>query len=96
MRDSQPYTPLAALERRRPATFGGLGAEVCKLAYAHGMTVASLETERSLLRALQAGAMWTGARVRKHQISDWAACPYCGPPPETEVHLLWDYPRWQS
>ena len=63
---------------RRPATFGGLGAEVCRLACAQGMMVASLETEPSLLRALQAGAMWTGARARKHQISDLAVCPYCG------------------
>ena len=60
------------------------------------MTVASWETEHSLLQALQAGAMWTGARVRNHQISDIAACPYCGDPPETEVHLLWDCPRWQT
>ena len=56
----------------------------------------SSETEHSLLRALQAGATWTGAQVRKHQISDLAACPCCGGPPEMEVHLLWDYPRWQT
>ena len=60
------------------------------------MTVASWETERSLLRALQAGAMWTGARVQKHPISYLATCPYCGDPLETEVHLLWDCPRWQT
>ena len=80
MRESQRYTALAALERRRPATFGGLGAEVCKLACTLGMTLASSETERSLLRALQAGLTWTGVRVRKHQISDLATCPYCCPP----------------
>ena len=91
VRESQRYTALAALERHRPATFGGLGAEVCRPACTQGMTVASSETERSLLRALQAGA-----RVRKHQISDLAACPYCGGPPETEVHLLWDCPQWQT
>ena len=96
VRQSQRYTALAALERRRPATFGGLGAEVCRPACAQGMTVASSETERSLLRALQAGATWTGARVSKHQISDLAACPYCGGPPETEVHLLWDCPPWHT
>ena len=81
MRESQRYTALAALERRRPATFGGLGAEVCKLACTLGMTLASSETERSLLPALQAGLTWTGVRVRKHQISDSATCPYCCPPP---------------
>ena len=80
VRELQRYIALAALERRRPATFGGLGAEVCRLACTQGMTVASSETERSLLRALQAGATWTGARVRKHQISDLVACPYCGVP----------------
>ena len=64
VRESQRYTALAALERRRPATFGGLGAEVCRPACTQGMTVGNSETERSLLRALQAGATWTGARVR--------------------------------
>ena len=96
VRESQHYTALAARERRRPATFGGLRAEVCRPACTQGMTVASSETERLLLRALQAGATWTRARVRKHQISDLAACPYRGPPPETEVHLLWDCPRWHA
>ena len=52
---SQRYTALAVLERRRPATLGGLGAEVCRPACTQGMTVASSGTERSLLRALQAG-----------------------------------------
>ena len=50
MRESQRYTALAALERRPPPTLGGLGAEVCRVACAQGMTVASSETERSLLR----------------------------------------------
>ena len=40
MRQSQRYTALAALERRRPATFGGLGAEVCRPACTQGMIVA--------------------------------------------------------
>ena len=84
-----PGAAVAAIHRLG-GTFGGLGAEVCRPACTQGMTVASSETERSLLRALQAGATWTGARVRKHRISDLAACPYCGGPPETEVHLLWD------
>ena len=96
MRESQRHTALAALERRRLATFRGLGAEVCRPACTQGMKVASSETERSLLRALQAGATWTGARVRKHQISDLAACPYWGGPPETEVHLLWHCPRFHT
>ena len=81
VRESRRYTTLAALQRRRSATFGGLEAEVCRPACTEGMTVASSETERSLLRALQAGATWTAARVRKHQISVIAACPYCSPPP---------------
>ena len=58
--------------------------------------MASSERERSLLRALQAGATWTGARVRKHQISDLVASPYCGGPLGTEVHLLWDCPQWHT
>ena len=60
------------------------------------MSVASTETELSLLRALQAGAMWTGARVRSHGMAALATCPYCGGAPETEVHLLWDCPHWSA
>ena len=50
-------------------------------ACAQGMTVASSQTERLLLQAPQAGATWTRARLRKHRISDLAACPYYAPPP---------------
>ena len=82
LRESQRYTALLALERRRPATFGGWGAEVCGLASGQGMTVASPETELSLLRALQAGAMWTGERARSHEIGARATCLYCGRPTE--------------
>ena len=82
MRELQRYTAL-------PATFGGLGTEVCRPACTQGMTVASSETERSLLRALQAGATWTGARVRKHQNLVVAACPYVpfvNRPFQSEIH----------
>ena len=96
MRESQRYTALAALQQRRPPTFGGLGADFCKHACAQGMTLASSEMERSLLRAVEAGVICGGARVRKHQIFDLAACLYFGGPLETEVHLLWDCPRWQT
>ena len=101
-RGMPPGAGVAAVHR-----FGGTGtaltshlwgarAEVCRPACTQGMTVTSSETECSLLRAPQTGATWTGVRVRKHQISDLAACPYCGPPPETEVHLLWDSPQWHT
>ena len=76
MRESQRYTAMAALDGCRLATFWGLGVEDCRPACTQGMTAARSATERSLLRALQAGATWTGARVRWHQISDLAACPY--------------------
>ena len=49
LREAQP---LAVLQRRHPATCGGLGAAVCRPACAHGMMVVSLEKELSLLRAL--------------------------------------------
>ena len=81
-------TALLALEWWRSATFRGLGAEVCGPACAQGMTVASSETELSLLRALQAGATWTGVQVRSHGIAARPTCPSCGRPPETEATAL--------
>ena len=95
MREARRCTALMALERRRPATLGGLGAEVCRLACTQGMTVASWETELSLLRALQSGATWRGEQARSHRIMARSprimaqgTYPYFGGRPWTEAHLL--------
>ena len=67
---------MAALEARCPAAYGGLGATVCRHVCAYGLTVASTETEMSLLRALMPGAMWKAERARVHSIVVRGTHPY--------------------
>ena len=86
VRESQRYTALAALERHRPATFGGLGAEVCRPACTQGMTVASSESRGDVDRSTGPEASHFG----------FSSLPLLRGPPETEVHLLWECPRWQT
>ena len=84
------------LEARRPITFGGLGDGADGPASRAAMRVAATELERSLLRGLLAGALWTAARVRGHRMRDNSACPHCGAAHEDEVHILWDCPEWEA
>ena len=57
------------------------------------LRVASTELEKSLLRGLMAGALWTAARVLGHGMQTNSACPHCGAAHEDEVHVLWDCPE---
>ena len=83
------------LERRRPGTFGGLGGALHRHTCPEGLHVASTEGERSILRGLLAGATWTAGRAAGHGILRLDKCPFCRGAPETEPHILWDYPRWE-
>ena len=96
MRESQRYRAFRELERRRPGTFGGLGGAVHRQECREGLQVASTEGEHSILRELLAGATWTAGRAAGHAILRSDRCPFCRGAPETEPHILWDYPRWES
>ena len=63
VRDSLRCHSARQLEARRPVTFGGLGDGAD-----------ATELEKSLLRRLLAGAMWTAARVSGHGVRANAAC----------------------
>ena len=86
--------PCASL-RRRPVTFGGLGDRADGPACRAALCAASTELEKSLLRGLMAGALWTAARVSGHGMQTNSACPPCGAAHEDEVHILWDCPEWE-
>ena len=60
------------------------------------LPAASTELEKSLLRGLLVGAMWTAARVSGHGLRAIAACPHCGVAHEDEAHVLWDCPEWDD
>ena len=94
VRDSLRCHSARQLEARRPVTLGGVGDGAdgpdCRAA----LRAASKEVEKSLLRGLLAGAMWTAARVSGHGMRANAACPHCGAAHENEAHVLSDCPEW--
>ena len=94
VRDSLRCHSTRQLEARRPVTFGGLGDGADGAACRAALGAASMELERSLLRGLLAGAMWTAARVLGHGTRANAACPHCGAAHEDEAHVLLDCPEW--
>ena len=67
VRDSLRYHSSRQLEAGRPVTFGGLGDGTDGRACRAALQAASTELEKSLLRGLMAGAMWTAARVSGHK-----------------------------
>ena len=84
------------LEARRPVTFSGLGDGADGPACRAALRAASTEWEKSLLRGLMAGAMWTAARVSGHGMRTNSACPHCSAAHEDEVHILWECPEWDD
>ena len=96
VRDSLRCHSARQLEARRHATFGGLGDGADGPACRAALRAASTELEKSLLRGLLAGAMWTAARVSGHGMCANAACPHCGAAHEDEAHILWDCPEWDG
>ena len=95
VRESQRFSALQALERRRPRTYGGLRGAVQRDAVRHALTVACNELELVLLRSQLAGATWTAARAHEHHIRTDPRCPHCGAPAETDEHMLWACPSWE-
>ena len=58
--------------------------------------MASTEGERSILRGLLAGAAWTAGRAAGHAGLRSERCPFYHGARETEPHIPWDCPRWDS
>ena len=96
VRDSLRCHSARQLEARRPATFGVLGDGADGPACRAALRAASTELEKSLLRGLLAGAIWTAARVSGHSMRANAACPHCGTAHEDKAHVLWDCPEWDG
>ena len=84
------------LEAQRPVTFRGRGNGADGPACRAALGAASPELEKSLLRGVMAGAMWTVTRVSGHGMRTTSACPHCGAAHEDEVHVLWECPQLES
>ena len=96
VRDSLRRHSLRQLEARRPVTFGGLGDRADGPACRAALRAASTELEKSLLRGLLTGPMWTAARVSGHGTRAHSACPHCGAAHEDEAHVVWECPEWDK
>ena len=83
-------------EARRLVTLGGLGDGADGPACRPALRAASTKLEKSLLRGLLAGAMWTAARVSGHGMRSNSACPHCGAAHEDEARVLWECPEWDD
>ena len=96
VRDSLRCHSSRQLEARRPVTFGGLGDGAHGPACRATLRAASTESDKSLLRGLMAGALWTAARVSGHGMRTNSTCPHSGAAHEDEVHVLWDCLEWEQ
>ena len=83
---------LEALEKRRPRIFGGMGARLgreltlSELALSE-LALCTTELDKSLLRGVLAGAVWTADRAHRRGLSHDDRCPY---------HLLWWCEAWKA
>ena len=84
VRDSLCCHSWRQLEARRPVTFGGLGDGADGPACRAALRAGSMKLEKSLLRGLLAGAVWTAARVSGSGMRASSACPDCGAAHEDE------------
>ena len=95
MRDSLCCHSSRQLEAWRPVTFGGRGDGADGPACRAALRTASTKLEKSLLRGLMAGALWTAARVSGHGMRTNSACPHYGAAHEDQVYVPWDCPEWE-
>ena len=68
---------LEALEKRRPRLFGGMGARIDRELTLSELERCATKLDRSMLRGVMAGALWTADRARRRGLRQDGNCPYC-------------------
>ena len=82
-------TPREPLEKRRPRTFGGIGAHLDRMLTLSDVATCDTELDKSLLTGVMAGAIWTADRAHRRGLRPDSDCPYCPQEVrEDEDHLL--------
>ena len=93
LRESQ----LTALEKRRPRTFGGMGARLGRTLTLSDIATCDTELDKSLLTGVMAGPTWTADRAHRRGLRLDGDCPYCPREVrEDEHHLLWRCTAWKT
>ena len=93
LRETQP----AELEKRRPRTFGGMGARLERTLTLSDIATCDTQLDKSLLRGVLAGAIWTADRAHQRGLRPDNRCPYCPQGVrDDEEHLLWWCAAWKA
>ena len=87
LRESLWETQLAALEKRRPRTFGGMGARLERTLMRSDITTFDTKLDKSLFPGVLVGAIWTGDRAHRRGLRRDDRCPYCPQGVEDEEHV---------
>ena len=96
-RESLREHHLEALEKRRPRLFGVMGARIDRELTLSELERCTTELDKSMLRGVMAGALWTADRAHRRGLRQDGNCPYCSKGTrEDEDHLLWWCAAWKS
>ena len=96
-REALRENQLTALEKRRPRTFGGMGARLDRMLTLSDIAACDTELDKSLLRGVMVGAIWTADRAHRRGLRPDGDCPYCPREVrEDEDHLLWRCTAWKK
>ena len=96
-REALRENQLTALEKRRPRTFGGMGARLDRTLTLSDIAACDTELDKSLLRGVMVGAIWTANRAHRRGLCPDGDCPYCPRGVrEDEDHLLWRCAAWKT
>ena len=80
---------IAQLIQRRPRQFTGMHYTTNKRLVPQSILSFTSELERSLLRTILAGGVWTALRAHQRGLRPSSNCPFCGKAAETEQHIFW-------
>ena len=96
-RESLREKQLEALEMRRPRQFGGMGACLSRELTLSQLELCATELDKSLLRSVLTGAIWTADRAFRRGLRPDGRCPFCDKGvQEDENHLFWWCEAWST
>ena len=82
------------LEGRRPQTFQGLSAGLCRVRFFHWINSTWTPRQKGLAWLAQTGSLLTGDRECRYRLRSSAVCPHCQASKEDLSHILLTCPRW--
>ena len=90
---SQQITKLIA---RRLRQFAGMHHHTNRRLVCASIASFQSKQERSLLRTLLRGGLWTTVQAHQRGMITSQCCPYCQQADETEQHILWECAEWAT